>query len=62
MRSIPPGETSVLQNNLLQVSEAPRYRRTVPLTEPEQLTQHKSKRLVEGFVSNGLLSDYCILS
>ena len=27
---------------------------TAPLTEPEQLTQRKSKRSTEGFVSNGL--------
>ena len=32
-----------------------RSARTAPLTEPEKLTQQKSKRLIEGFVSNGLL-------
>jgi hypothetical protein len=29
--------------------------RTTPLTEPEELTQHNSKRPIEGFLSNGLL-------
>ena len=31
---------------------------TSPLTEPEELTPRKSKRLIEGFVSNGLLFDF----
>jgi hypothetical protein len=30
----------------------------LPLTEPEELTQRKSKRLTEGFVSNGLFFPY----
>jgi len=29
--------------------------RTAGFSEPEQLTQHKSKRLIEGFVCNPLL-------
>ena len=33
---------------------AERFSSTAPLTEPEQLTRRKSKRLTEGFMSNGL--------
>ena len=33
---------------------------TVPLTEPEDLTQRKSKGPIEGFVSNGLLGSFVI--
>jgi hypothetical protein len=36
-------------NGLGQIAQTPEF------SEPEQLTQHKSKRLIEGFVCNPLL-------
>ncbi len=43
MRSIPPGETSVLQNYLLQVSEAPRYRRTTGFSRVREVDSTEIK-------------------
>ena len=61
MRSIPPGETSVLQNDLLHVSKAPLYRRTFAFTQPERLTQRKSKRPIEGLAYIVLFVDFIVL-
>ena len=46
--------TNVARIQIRQQSRRSMPNRTIPLTEPDELTLRKSRRLIEGFASNGL--------